>query len=61
MAKSKLAVTLVRSVIGRQPSHVATVAGLGLKRIRQTVMLEDTPSIRGMLNKVSYLLSVQPV
>jgi large subunit ribosomal protein L30 len=55
----KLSVTLVKSVIGRLPSHKDTVRGLGLKRIRQTVTLEDTPSIRGMINKVSYLLDVK--
>ena len=53
-----LSVTLVRSTIGRQPSHKATVVGLGLKRINQTVQLEDTPSVRGMLNKVYYLVKV---
>jgi len=54
----KLSVTLIKSPIGRQPSHRATVLGLGLKRIRQTVELEDTPSVRGMINKVYYLVSV---
>lgn len=57
--KKKLTVKLVRSPIGRQPSHKATVAGLGLKRIRQTVELEDTASVRGMINKVSYMVEVQ--
>ncbi len=64
MAKStgkKIAVKLVKSIIGRQPSHKATVAGLGLKRINHTVELDDTPSIRGMINKVSYLLAVEAV
>jgi large subunit ribosomal protein L30 len=62
MAKTnKLAVTLVRSPIGRQPSHKATVVGLGLTRMHKTVIVNDTPSVRGMLDKVSYLLSVQPV
>jgi large subunit ribosomal protein L30 len=56
---NKLAVTLVRSPIARKPSHVATIAGLGLKRMHQTVELQDTPSIRGMINKVSYMLSVE--
>jgi large subunit ribosomal protein L30 len=56
---NKVAVTLIKSPIGRQPSHRATVVGLGLKRIRQTVVLEDTPSVRGMLNKVYYLVSVE--
>lgn len=54
----KVSVTLIKSPIGRQPSHRATVLGLGLKRIRQTVELEDTPSVRGMINKVYYLVSV---
>jgi large subunit ribosomal protein L30 len=57
----KVSVTLIKSPIGRQPSHKATVVGLGLKRIRQTVQLEDTPSVRGMLNKISYMLSVETV
>jgi large subunit ribosomal protein L30 len=52
-------VTLVRSRYGRLPSHRATVAGLGLRRIRQTVELEDTPQVRGMIRKVSYLLRVE--
>ena len=56
-----LSVTLVKSPIGRQPSHKATVAGLGLKRIRQTVELEDTPSVRGMINKVVHLVEVKEV
>lgn len=59
MQKNKrIAVTLIKSPIGRQPKHRATVAGLGLRRIRHTVELEDTPSVRGMVNKISYLLSV---
>jgi large subunit ribosomal protein L30 len=58
ITSKKVLVTLVKSPIGRQPSHRATVAGLGLKRIRQTVELEDTPSVRGMINKVFYLVSV---
>lgn len=62
MQKSKkIEVTLVRSTIGRQPKHKATALGLGLRRIRQTVELEDTPSVRGMINKISYLLSVNEV
>jgi large subunit ribosomal protein L30 len=57
--KKKLTVKLVRSPIGRQPSHRATIIGLGLRRIRQEVELEDTPSVRGMINKVSYMVEVQ--
>lgn len=56
----KLAITLIHSTAGRLPAHRATVLGLGLRRIRQTVVLEDTPSIRGMINQVSYLLNVEP-
>jgi large subunit ribosomal protein L30 len=52
-------VTLVKSVIGTKASHRATVRGLGLRRIRHSVELEDTPSVRGMINKVSYLVRVE--
>ena len=58
-AKHNLTVKLVKSIIGRLPSHKATVNGLGLKRLNQVVTLEDTPSVRGMINKVSYLLEVK--
>lgn len=63
MAKpnKQLKVTLVRSRFGRKPKHIASVQGLGLRRMHQTVVLEDTPSIRGMINKVSYLLKVEEV
>lgn len=59
MAEKALKVTLVRSRFGRLPTHRATIAGLGLRRINQTVSLEDTPAIRGMIRKVSYLLRVE--
>ncbi len=60
MTKSKtIKVTLKKSTIGRLPAHKACVLGLGLRRIRHTVELADTPSVRGMINKVSYLLEVQ--
>jgi large subunit ribosomal protein L30 len=52
-------IKLIKSFYGRLPSHRLTVAGLGLKRINQTVELEDTKSIRGMINKVAYLLKVE--
>ncbi len=52
----KVRVTLVRGLIGTRESHRATVRGLGLRRINHTVELEDTPAVRGMINKVSYLL-----
>lgn len=62
MAKKKqkqIKVTLTRSPIGFQPRHRACVRGLGLKRMHQTVTLEDTPSIRGMINKIDYMVSVE--
>jgi large subunit ribosomal protein L30 len=58
-AKKAMRVTLVRSVIGTRKSHRETVLGLGLKRMHQTVEVEDTPSVRGMINKVNYLLRVE--
>ena len=57
--KTTLSVTLIKSFYGRLPSHRATVNGLGLKRINHTVELQDTPEVRGMINKVSYLLKVE--
>ena len=57
--KKTVSVTLVKSFYGRLPKHRATVTGLGLKRINHTVELEDTPEVRGMINKVSYLLKVE--
>jgi large subunit ribosomal protein L30 len=52
-------VTLVRSVINTRESHRATVRGLGLRRINHTVEVEDTPAVRGMINKVGYLLRLE--
>ena len=49
-------VTQLRSLIGTRPEHRASVRGLGLRRINHTVELADTPAIRGMINKVSYLV-----
>ncbi|MCA0972639.1 MULTISPECIES: 50S ribosomal protein L30 [Halobacillus] len=60
MAK-KLEITLTRSVIGRPQDQRSTVKALGLKKIRQTVVLEDNPAIRGMAEKVSHLVSVKEV
>jgi len=62
MAKKKeINVTLVRSPIGALPKHKECVRGLGLKRMRQTVTLEDTPSVRGMVNKIYYMVRVEEV
>ena len=55
----QLKVTLVKSKFGRIKSHKACVAGLGLRKIHQTVTVIDTPENRGMINRVSYLLSVE--
>ena len=58
MAKT-VKVTLVRSPIGILPKHKLCVKGLGLRRIGHTVEVEDTPSVRGMINKVNYMLNVE--
>ena len=55
----KVKVTLVRSKSGRLASHKACVAGLGLRRMHQTVEVIDTPENRGMINKVQYLLNIE--
>ncbi|GAA6205180.1 50S ribosomal protein L30 [Colwellia sp. 1_MG-2023] len=58
MAKT-VKVTQVKSSIGRLPKHRATLKGLGLRRINHTVELEDTPSVRGMINQVHYMIKVE--
>jgi len=59
MSDKKIKVTLVKSVIGTLQSHRATVRGLGLRRLHHTVELPDTPRVRGMITKVSYLLKCE--
>ena len=59
MAEKKIRVTLVKSTNGCKRGHVATVRGLGLKRMHQTVELEDTPQVRGMINRVHYLVRLE--
>jgi len=59
MAKTFIKVTQVKSTYGRLKKHRACVAGLGLRRIGHTVEVEDTPSVRGMINKAHYLLKVE--
>jgi large subunit ribosomal protein L30 len=54
--QGKIRVTLVKSVASCREEHRATVRGLGLRRIRHTVELEDTPAVRGMINRVGYLV-----
>ena len=56
--KKTLKVKLVRSPIGTRESHRATVRGLGLRKLNSESVLEDTPAVRGMINKVSYLVQV---
>lgn len=64
MAKSKangktIRVTQTRSVIGTKESHRATIRGLGLRHVHHTVELEDTPAVRGMINKVYYMVKCE--
>lgn len=59
MAKTMIKVTQTKSSSGRLKNHKACVAGLGLRRIGHTVEVEDTPSVRGMINKVSYMVRVE--
>ena len=54
----ELRVTLIRSGIGRPKKHKLTLKTLGLNRLHKTVVLKDTPQVRGMINKVSHLVSV---
>ena len=56
--KKTVKVQLVRSPIGTKQSHRDTVRGLGLRKLNSTRTLEDTPAVRGMINKVSYLVKV---
>jgi large subunit ribosomal protein L30 len=59
--KKMLKVKLVKSMYGRGKKHMACVKGLGLRRMHHTVEVEDTPAVRGMINKVSYLLEWEQV
>jgi large subunit ribosomal protein L30 len=54
----KIKVTLLKSVLGIRREHRATVRGLGLRRINHAVELADTPAVRGMINKVNYLVRI---
>jgi large subunit ribosomal protein L30 len=56
--KKTLTVKLVRSIAGTRESHRATVRGLGLRKLNSQSTLEDTPAVRGMVHKVSYLVKV---
>ena len=59
MADKNLSVTLTKSLIGEKPKNRATVRGLGLRRMHQTVDHRDTPEIRGMLHAVAHLIEVK--
>jgi large subunit ribosomal protein L30 len=62
MSKSKqLKVTLTKSRHGRLKNHRDCIAGLGLRRIRHSVTVADTPENRGMINKIAYLVSVEEI
>ena len=59
MADAKtLKVTLIKSPIGAKKNHIATVRGLGLRRMHHTVELKDTPEVRGMINSINYMVRV---
>ena len=59
MADKELKITLIKSVSGKLKKHQACIRGLGLRRTNHSVVVKDTPENRGMINKVSYLLSVE--
>lgn len=59
MADKKIRVTLVKSTNGCRAEHRATVRGLGIRRLYQTVELKDTPEVRGMINSVKYLVRLE--
>jgi large subunit ribosomal protein L30 len=61
MAKKKIKVTMIRGAAGKRERHKATVRGLGLRRTHQSVILEDTPAVRGMINRVAYLVRAEEV
>jgi large subunit ribosomal protein L30 len=58
MTDRKISVTLIKSPIGTLPNHKLCLKGLGLRRMHQSVSVEDTPAVRGMINKISYMLKV---
>ncbi len=58
---SKLKVTLIKSMNGRPKTQRATLYGMGLKKLNKKVILEDTPSVRGMINKVSHLVKAEEI
>lgn len=59
MVEKKLKITLVKSYIGRPLKHRRVLRGMGLGKLNSTVVLQDTPEIRGMISKVSHLVSME--
>ena len=59
MANEKIKITLVKGLAGTKRSHRDTIRGLGLRRLHHSVELEDTAAVRGMINKVYYLVRVE--
>lgn len=59
--EKKLKVTQVKSSIGRLKNHKACLTGVGLRRVGHSIELQDTPSVRGMLNKIRYLINIEEV
>ncbi|HEY4600452.1 MAG TPA: 50S ribosomal protein L30 [Cerasibacillus sp.] len=57
----KIKITLTKSVIGAQKRQLQTVEALGLKKVNESVEKEDTPSVRGMIDKVSHLVTVEEI
>ena len=58
---AKIKVTKIKSLIGRKKNHRLSIKGLGLRKIGDSRVLEDTPSVRGMVNQVNYLLNIEEV
>lgn len=56
---ANLEITLVKSLIGRKPNHIVIANTLGLRKLNKTVVLPNNPSVRGMINKINYLLNVR--
>jgi len=59
VSKKKIQVTLIKSPIRRHQNHKACAVGLGLRKVNSSSIVEDTPAVRGMINKISYLVSVK--
>lgn len=58
---AKIRIKLVKSLIGRKKDHIETVKALGLKKLHSVVEHEDTPQIRGMIDKISFMLEVEEI